>query len=71
MPIMNSAKMGSIPANVPVNSGSLPLTAPLLSAIAEALSGIRFGTVTVIIQDGRVVQIDRTERKRMKTGSEK
>ncbi len=42
------------------------LPEPVLAALMEALRGVRFGTVTVIIQDGRVVQIDRTERRRLK-----
>jgi hypothetical protein len=33
--------------------------------IREALKGIKHGTVTVIIQDGIVVQIDRTEKSRI------
>lgn len=51
-------------------SRSGPLTDSVLSALSEALRGVRYGTVTVIIQDGRVVQIDRTERKRLKNDSE-
>jgi hypothetical protein len=35
-----------------------------LRHIEEALRGLRFGQVTVIIQDGVVVQIERTERQR-------
>ncbi len=38
----------------------------VLQAVAEAMRGVRYGTITVIIQDGRVVQIDRTERRRLK-----
>ena len=33
--------------------------------IRTALNGLRFGTVTVIVQDGVVVQVDRTERLRL------
>lgn len=43
-----------------------PLSETVLKVLADALRGIRYGTVTVIIQDGRVVQIDRTERQRLK-----
>lgn len=39
--------------------------APVLDRIDDALRGLRFGTVTVIVQDGIVVQIDRTERLRL------
>jgi hypothetical protein len=36
-----------------------------LDHIASALKGLRFGQVTITIQDGVVVQIDRTERRRL------
>lgn len=36
-----------------------------LQQIREALSGLRFGSVTIVVQDGVVVQIDRTEKKRL------
>ena len=36
-----------------------------LQQIREALQGLRYGTVQVIVQDGVVVQIDRTEKRRL------
>ena len=36
-----------------------------VQAILQALSGLRYGQVTVIVQDGRVMQIDRTDRYRL------
>jgi hypothetical protein len=36
-----------------------------LQQIREALSGLRFGSVVVVVQDGVVVQIDRTEKRRL------
>jgi len=33
--------------------------------IQNALRGLRFGSLHVIVQDGIVVQIDRTEKKRL------
>lgn len=36
-----------------------------LEHVEEALRGLRFGQVTVIVQDGVVVQIERTEKKRI------
>jgi hypothetical protein len=35
-----------------------------LRQVEEALRGLRFGTVILSIQDGRVVQVERTERRR-------
>lgn len=37
-----------------------------LEAIARALLGLRFGQVTVVVQDGVVIQIERTERTRLR-----
>ncbi len=37
-----------------------------LEQIESALRGIRFGSVNVIVQDGVVVQIDRTEKYRLR-----
>lgn len=51
-------------------SGPPPLTAAVLAALTEALRGVRYGTVTVIVQDGRVIQIDRTERRRLTSNTD-
>jgi hypothetical protein len=37
-----------------------------IAQIREALRGLRFGAVHVIVQDGVVVQIDRTEKRRVR-----
>ncbi|MDX1969004.1 MAG: YezD family protein [Planctomycetaceae bacterium] len=57
-------------ANPTESARPAPLTDSVLAAIAEALRGVRYGTVTVVVQDGRVVQIDRTERRRLKTDTD-
>jgi hypothetical protein len=36
-----------------------------LDRIQDALRGLRFGEVTVIVQDGVVVQVERTEKLRL------
>jgi hypothetical protein len=36
-----------------------------IEAIQEAVESIRFGVIQLIIQDGRVVQIDKTEKIRL------
>ena len=36
-----------------------------LEAIQEAVKSIRYGVVQLIIQDGRVIQIDKTEKIRL------
>ena len=40
-------------------------TTEALERIRAALRGLRFGTVTAIVQDGVVIQVDRTEKVRV------
>ncbi|NCA10573.1 DUF2292 domain-containing protein [bacterium] len=42
-----------------------PDSPPALRRIGDALSGLRFGSVLAIVQDGVVVQIERTEKTRL------
>jgi hypothetical protein len=37
-----------------------------LDRIRTALRGLRFGTVTLVVQDGVVVQVERTEKIRLR-----
>jgi len=37
-----------------------------LDQIRDSLRGLRFGSVNVIVQDGVVIQIDRTEKRRLR-----
>jgi hypothetical protein len=37
----------------------------ILRRIIEAINSVRFGQVQIIIQDSRVVQIDKTEKVRL------
>ena len=39
-----------------------------LDRINAALRGLRYGTVTAIVQDGVVVQVERTEKFRLEKG---
>ena len=52
-----------------LQNGKAPQTASSveipLQRIQDAVASIRFGTVQIIIQDGRVVQIDKTEKIRL------
>jgi hypothetical protein len=40
-----------------------------LQQIEEALRGLQFGHVTVVVQDGVVVQVERTEKRRLRRGT--
>jgi hypothetical protein len=44
---------------------SLDRTRDALERIQTALRGLRYGTVTAVVQDGIVVQVDRTEKIRI------
>ena len=41
----------------------------LTDKILRALSGIRYGSVEIIVHEGRVVQIERTEKLRLDSAS--
>jgi hypothetical protein len=43
----------------------LDRTRDALDRIQTALRGLRYGTVTAVVQDGVVVQVDRTEKIRI------
>lgn len=38
-----------------------------LEMIEKLVKEIKFGTVTIIVQDGKVIQIDKTEKIRLKS----
>jgi hypothetical protein len=50
-------------------NGRLP-TEEELREIAASLRGLRFGSVSIVVQDGVIIQIDRTEKKRLRTRRE-
>jgi len=59
-------------SNPPENAAPQPDEPPsaddlAIDAIRRALRGLRFGQVVIIVQDGVVVQIDRTERTRLRS----
>lgn len=56
--IRDSKTMGTPPKTNSVSD--LPI-----EEIERAVAKVRFGTVQLIIQDGRIVQIDTTEKKRL------
>ncbi len=43
-----------------------PLGDNELDQLRSCLNGLRFGSVTIIVQDGCIVQIDRTEKRRLR-----
>lgn len=57
MPIKPRTKSVSNPA---------ALTSADLKVILEMVNTVKFGSITVIIQDGRVIQVDRNEKLRLR-----
>ena len=60
---MNEPQINQKPTQSPIRLAEdrvLPL-----QAIQSAISSIKFGVVQITIQDGRVVQIDKTEKIRL------
>ena len=51
-----------IPADPPKSGEGRPRE---IQAILDALRGLRFGSVEIIVQDARIVQIDRREKRRL------
>lgn len=37
-----------------------------LETIANMIKDIKYGSVTIIVQDGKVIQVDKTEKHRIK-----
>ncbi|MBX3439261.1 MAG: YezD family protein [Planctomycetaceae bacterium] len=52
--------------SVPSPLASQDERASALDHIAEALRGLQFGHLTVLVQDGVVIQIERTEKRRLR-----
>jgi hypothetical protein len=57
------------PATAAIGNGRMP-TEDELREIAASLRGLRFGSVNILVQDGVIIQIDRTEKKRLRTRRE-
>lgn len=55
---------------IPEAQRSGPDSDPVRS-IAQALTGLKFGSLLVIVQDGVIVQIERTEKIRLRVGKQR
>jgi hypothetical protein len=42
-----------------------------LRYVEEALRGLKYGALTIVVQDGVIVQVERTERHRFQRGGRK
>lgn len=49
----------------PRQTADEPWNRELERVVRESLASIRFGTITLVVQDGRVIQVDRNEKIRL------
>jgi hypothetical protein len=63
---MHCAELEASPA--PPRHEEHALDHEAIDAIRQALRGLRYGQIVVTVQDGVVVQVDRTERRRLRLG---
>ena len=54
--------MSSLSATSPDSSNSLP---DWLAIVRTKVEGLRFGVVQIVVHDGKVTQIERTEKTRL------
>lgn len=58
------AEVGPFSLDLKTDSQGEPIPEHVVQSIVQSLRGLRNGQVTVIVQDGRVIQTDRMERRR-------
>jgi hypothetical protein len=51
-----------------IRKASDPLPIEAVRRIAEMIQTVRFGSITLVVQDGKVAQIDKTEKFRLSKG---
>lgn len=56
-------------ASASVGAPTVPREVALTRLILDAIDGLRFGSVEIVIHDSQVVQIQRTERMRVPPGA--
>ena len=61
-PIVKHAKMPAPSLNGVADAAA----EEALAHIRESLRGLKFGSVNIIVQDGVIIQIDRTEKHRLR-----
>jgi hypothetical protein len=50
-----------------VNGATSSQTKQVLDEISQALSGLRFGSIEIVVHEGKVTQIERKEKFRIQT----
>jgi hypothetical protein len=63
--IVENGEEGDGNLEAPEPTPALDRVRDALERIGAALRGLKYGTVTVVVQDGVVVQVERTEKVRL------
>ncbi len=51
--------------NMDNRTNNTELTSDNIKKLNDLMKGMKFGTVTIIVQDGKIIQIDKTEKHRL------
>ena len=65
--VMSASESQPTPPDKPAESDS----DQALRLVREALRGLKYGNIVIVVQDGTVVQVDRTEKRRIQRGRDK
>jgi hypothetical protein len=52
----------------PKSNPSAPAESDWIALVQEKVASLRFGVVQIVVHDGRVTQIERNEKTRLRTG---
>jgi hypothetical protein len=64
--VMSRHEVSPVAANAGTPSGRQLPTEEELREISASLRGLRYGSVSIVVQDGVIIQIDRVEKRRLR-----
>ena len=65
---MSASSRSTAPAAAPAAPGAGTITPDWITLVREKVEGLRFGVVQLTVHEGRVTQIERTEKTRLPAG---
>jgi hypothetical protein len=63
---LSASAAPAVVASAASASASAAVADSAIDHIRDALRGLKFGLVSIVVQDGVVIQIERTERRRLR-----
>lgn len=52
--------------SAPLSKNTVPIPKAVQEKIQDAIKSIKYGTITIVVQDSHVIQIDKNEKIRLK-----